>query len=61
LYSALAGERFGSFGWPTVARMDDGPDDDLGYPSTVELADGSLLTVSYQKAAARGRSPRSTS
>ncbi len=39
----------------------DGPDDDLGYPSTVELADGSLLTVSYQKAAARGRSPRSTS
>jgi hypothetical protein len=29
----------------------DGPDDDLGYPSTVELADGSLLTVCYQKAA----------
>ncbi len=29
---------------------DDGPDDDLGYPSTVELADGSLFTVCYQKA-----------
>jgi hypothetical protein len=29
----------------------DGPDGDLGYPSTVELADGSLLTVYYQKAA----------
>ena len=28
---------------------DDGPDGDLGYPSTVELADGSLLTVCYQK------------
>lgn len=31
---------------------DDGPDGDLGYPSTVELADGGLLTVCYQKAAA---------
>jgi len=31
---------------------DDGPDGDLGYPSTVELADGSLFTVCYQKAAA---------
>lgn len=30
----------------------DGPDADLGYPSTVELADGSLFTVCYQKAAA---------
>ena len=30
---------------------DDGPDADLGYPSTVELADGSLYTVCYQKAA----------
>jgi hypothetical protein len=28
---------------------DDGPDSDLGYPSTVELADGSLLTMYYQK------------
>ncbi len=31
---------------------DDGPDGDLGYPSTVELADGSLFSVYYQKAAA---------
>ena len=29
---------------------DDGPDSDLGYPSSVELGDGSLLTVYYQKA-----------
>ncbi len=27
---------------------DDGPDADLGYPSTVEMADGSLFTVAYQ-------------
>ncbi len=31
---------------------DNGPDGDLGYPSTIELADGSLFTVYYQKAAA---------
>jgi sialidase-1 len=31
---------------------DDGPDSDLGYPATVELDDGSLFTVYYQKAAA---------
>ena len=31
---------------------DDGPDGDLGYPSTVELGDGSLFSVYYQKAAA---------
>ena len=30
---------------------DDGPDGDLGYPSTVELADGALFTVCYQKVA----------
>ena len=28
---------------------DDGPDTDLGYPSSVELPDGSILTVYYQK------------
>ena len=28
---------------------DDGPDRDLGYPSSVELADGRLLTMYYQK------------
>lgn len=27
----------------------DGPDGDLGYPSSVELKDGSLFTVYYQK------------
>jgi hypothetical protein len=30
----------------------DGPGGDLGYPSTVELGDGSLFTVCYQQAAA---------
>ena len=30
---------------------DDGPDTDLGYPSSVELDDGSILTAYYQKAA----------
>lgn len=28
---------------------DDGPDSDLGYPSTVEVGDGDLLSVYYQK------------
>lgn len=28
---------------------DDGPDGDLGYPSSVELADGSIFTVYYQQ------------
>lgn len=28
---------------------DDGPDADLGYPSSVELADGQVLTAYYQK------------
>lgn len=30
---------------------DDGPDSDLGYPASVELADGSIFTVYYQKCA----------
>ena len=29
---------------------DDGPDGDLGYPASVELSDGSVLTICYQKA-----------
>ena len=34
--------------WQTdLSIWEDGPNDDLGYPSTVELADGSLLTVFY--------------
>jgi len=28
---------------------DDGPGHDLGYPSSVELADGSVFTVYYQQ------------
>jgi len=32
---------------------DDGPDSDLGYPASVELPDGRLFTVYYQKCAAR--------
>lgn len=38
--------------WDCIIR-DDAPDWDLGYPSTVELADGALFTVYYQKFAAR--------
>jgi hypothetical protein len=34
---------------PDWIIRDDGPDWDLGYPSTVELADGRLFTVYYQK------------
>jgi hypothetical protein len=32
-----------------IVLSEEGLDDDLGYPSTVELSDGSLLTVYYQK------------
>ena len=36
--------------WETdYILRDDGHDGDLGYPATVELKDGSLLTVYYQK------------
>jgi sialidase-1 len=38
----------GSWDYHYILR-DDGPDTDLGYPSTVELGDGSLLTMYYQK------------
>jgi len=34
---------------------DDGLDSDLGYPSSVELADGSVFTVYYQKERAGGQ------
>ena len=34
--------------WPReITLRDDGPDRDVGYPSTVQFADGSLLTVYY--------------
>lgn len=55
--SAQPGQRVGlshdggqSWTWDYII-VDDGPDTDLGYPSTVELADGSLFTVYYQKTA----------
>jgi hypothetical protein len=33
-----------------IVLRDDGPDADLGYPASVELDDGSILTIYYQKA-----------
>jgi len=46
----LAFSRDGGKNWSLDWLLrDDGPDTDLGYPSTVELADGSLYTVYYQK------------
>ena len=32
-----------------LVLRDDGPDSDLGYPASVELSDGRVLTVYYQK------------
>lgn len=40
-----------SWEWDWIIR-NDAPDWDLGYPSTVELGDGTLLSVYYQKFAA---------
>jgi hypothetical protein len=41
--------------WRTdIVLWDEGVCDDLGYPSTVELPDGSLLTVFYAKDAEDG-------
>lgn len=34
-----------------LVLRDDGPDADLGYPASVELADGSIVTIYYQKIA----------
>jgi len=48
---ALSGDDGQTWDHDWILR-DDGPDSDLGYPSTVELGDGSLCTVYYQKAAA---------
>lgn len=40
----------GGRSWETdYILRDDGPTGDLGYPSTVELSDGSLFTVYYQQ------------
>ena len=35
--------------WSEEYVLDESPSGDLGYPSTVELSDGSLMTVYYQK------------
>jgi len=44
--------RDGGGSWEYDYILDDqGPDGDLGYPSSVELDDGSLLTLYYQKRA----------
>lgn len=40
-----------TWAWDWIIR-NDAPDWDLGYPSTVELADGTLFSVYYQKFAA---------
>ena len=43
----LSGDRGRTWSEPVVVSGD-GAGGDLGYPSTVELADGSLLTVWYE-------------
>jgi len=48
---AISYDNGGSWDHDWILR-DDGPDSDLGYPCTVEMADGSLFSVYYQKAAA---------
>lgn len=45
---ALSRDAGATWDWDWIIR-DDGPDGDLGYPSTVELGDGSLFTLCYQK------------
>lgn len=39
----------GSMHFAEVVIRDDAPDHDLGYPSSVQLSDGTILTVYYQK------------
>jgi len=44
--------RDGGASWEAdIVLRDDGPDGDLGYPASVEMPDGSIFTVYYQKAA----------
>jgi len=47
---ALSGDDGATWDHDWIIR-DDGPDGDLGYPASVEMGDGSILTVYYQKAA----------
>jgi sialidase-1 len=44
----LSQDNGATWDWDWIIR-DDAPDWDLGYPASVELEDGSLLTVYYQK------------
>ena len=37
--------------WERFVLRDDAPDGDLGYPSSIELSDGSFFTLYYQKPA----------
>lgn len=41
-----------------LAIFEDAPDWDLGYPSTVELSDGTLLTAFYQKYRENGKTDK---
>ncbi len=49
------GYRKHPYGQRAMMSRDGGPDSDLGYPSSVELADGSVFTVYYQKERAGGQ------
>ena len=49
---AMASADDGASWTADIVIRDDAPDWDLGYPSSVELDDGSILTVYYQKHAA---------
>lgn len=46
---ALISRDLGKTWLQDIVLRDDGPDGDLGYPCSVELADKSILTVYYQK------------
>ena len=50
----LSADHGGSWSEPLIIS-DDGAGGDLGYPSTVELGDGSLLTVWYEQMAGGAR------
>jgi len=43
------GYRLVPFGRRAMVSRDGGPDGDLGYPASVELRDGSVFTIYYQK------------
>ena len=51
---AISTDEGASWDYDYILR-DDGPDWDLGYPSSVELADGSIFSLYYQKVKAGDR------